>query len=97
MGSAYKETLYRVFSTFTFKKHTTQQTRIPENWTTEIKLNFIKFFPHASLFSRRQNFAGGYMFYRQFFFLVNRPTCDQTANRRRVESIPVLRTYVWHE
>jgi len=30
-------------------------------------------------------------------FLGNRPTCDQTANRRRIKSILVLRTYVWHE
>jgi len=40
--------------------------------------------------------ARGYMFYRLFFFsfLANRSTCDQTADRRRVKSIPVLRTYV---
>jgi len=40
-----------------------------------------------------------YMFYRWFiffFFLANRPTSDQTADRRQVKSIPVLRTYVQH-
>jgi len=30
-------------------------------------------------------------------FLASRPTCDKTADRRRVKSILVLRTYVWHE
>jgi len=39
--------------------------------------------------------AKGYMFYRWFFFfLANRPTCDQTADRRQVKSIPMLSTYV---
>jgi len=28
-------------------------------------------------------------------FSAKRPACDQTADRRRVKSIPVLRTYVW--
>jgi len=31
------------------------------------------------------------------YFLVNRPTCDQTADRRRVKNVPVFKTYVWHE
>jgi len=41
--------------------------------------------------------ARGYMFYRRFFFffLGNRPTCDQTADRRREKSIPLLRTYMY--
>jgi len=30
-------------------------------------------------------------------FLANRPTYDQTADRSRVRSISVPRTYVWHE
>jgi len=32
--------------------------------------------------------------YSSSSLLVNRPTCDQTADRRRVKGIPVLRTDV---
>jgi len=53
---------------------------------------------HSVFLAAGNKFARGYMFYRRFFFfLANRPTYDQTADRRRVKSIPVLRTYVWHE
>jgi len=54
----------------------------------------------ASILAAVNKVARGYMFTDGSCccssFLANCP-CDQTADHCRVKSIPVLRTYVWHE